>query len=502
LSPIQKFISNVGWTALGKIGVQVVLFLISIFLTRYLGKERLGDYATLLVIPVFVRLLASFGFETLINKKLPELNIKDPSGAEGRYLVGRLLILRFLTVLCFSISIYFLLPYYLNIIHYQRLIEFRWVLILYFMVITVDSILSTLFMTLLRFKTLAKTEILGALLNLGFLIAVIRLDYGIYGVLYAYIFSTGITSLIYLTTGRDQYLGSAKKPEWADMGHLAWVSYGVAFLGFGLMTQSDVLLMNFFNVDRADIGLYYLATGLGIAMPFLLAGVAPMALSLFSETHAKDGIKSLGNLFCQIVGFASYLTVPVYVFCVLNASHVIGFIYGPAFLGGTIALAVYAAFAGIQTALGINFTVSSLYVIHRRDMALRSTAEGSILNIGLNLILIPALGMMGAITATGLSMVYMVLRQLKVISSEMEIASVFPVIGKCFLYCLVASIPALILSWSNIGHLIINLVLYLITLVSLLVFLKPFNDEQRQLVANVYPKLDPWSKWFFRSSGS
>ena len=52
-------------------------------------------------------------------------------------------------------------------------------------------------------------------------------------------------------------------------------------------------------------------------MAFLLAGVAPMALSLFSETYAKDGIKSLGNLYCQIVGFASYLTIPIYVFCVL-----------------------------------------------------------------------------------------------------------------------------------------------------------------------------------------
>ncbi len=207
------------------------------------------------------------------------------------------------------------------------------------------------------------------------------------------------------------------------------------------MTQTDVLLMNFFKVDSADIGFYHLATGLGTTMAFLLAGVAPMALSLFSETYAKDGIKSLGNLYCQIVGFASYLTILIYVFCVLNASHVVGFIYGSAFLGGALALAVYAGFAGIQTALGINFTVSSLYVIHRRDAALRSTAESSVLNIALNLMLIPAFGMMGAITATGLSMVYMVLRQLKVISAEMEIAPVFPVIGQCFLYCLAAPPP-------------------------------------------------------------
>jgi O-antigen/teichoic acid export membrane protein len=235
-------------------------------------------------------------------------------------------------------------------------------------------------------------------------------------------------------------------------------------------------------------------------MAFLLAGVATMALSLFSETYAKDGIKSLGNLYCQIVGFASYLTIPIYVFCVLNASHVINFIYGSAFLEGAGALGVYATFAGIQTALGINFTISSLYVIRRQSVALRSTVEGSILNIGLNLLLIPDFGMMGAITATGLVMVYMILRQLKTLTAEMDIAPVFPVIGYCFLYCLIASIPPLIFSWLDSGHLIINLFLYLITLVALLIFVKPFNDEQRQLFINVYPKLDHWSKWFFHPS--
>ena len=82
----------------------------------------------------------------------------------------------------------------------------------------------------------------------------------------------------------------------------------------------------------------------------------------------------------------------------------------------------------------------------------------------------------------------------------MDIAPVFPVIGYCFLYCLIASIPPLIFSWLDSGHLIINLFLYLITLVALLIFVKPFNDEQRQLFINVYPKLDHWSKWFFHPS--
>jgi len=327
-------------------------------------------------------------------------------------------------------------------------------------------------MTLLRFKVLVKIESLGAFLNLIFLMIFIRMDYGIYGVLYAYIASLVVTNLSYLILSWDQYLGPAKIPECADMKHLAWVSYGITFLGFGLMTQSDVLLMNFFKVDGGEIGLYHLATGLTGTMVFLLSGVAPMALSLFSETFSKDGLEELGKLYCKIVGFSSYLTVPIYMFCVFNSSVLINLIYGSVFEEASLALVIFATFAGIQTALGNNFTVSTLYVIHKRNEAIRTTIEGSVLNIGLNFLLIPIFGMLGAITATGITMVYMVLRQLKIISNEMRIAPAFPVIGKCFLYCLIASIPSLIYA----GNLIINLLLYLTTLVAILFWTKALSD--------------------------
>jgi O-antigen/teichoic acid export membrane protein len=476
LSPFQKFIANISWTVIGKIVVQVLLFAISILLTRYLGKKNLGDYASLLVIPVFIRLLNSFGLETLINAKLPALNVRNSSGTEGRYLVGRLLAFRFITTVVFCFLIYFCLPYYLHLINRPEFIQFRWALIFYFVAITFDSILSTIFMTLLRYKVLVKIEILGALLNLALLIIFINLDYGIFGILYAYTYSLFVTSFLYIIISRNQYLGLTEVPKCNDMKQLAWVSYGITFLSFGLMAQSDVVMMNFFEVKGEDIGLYYLSTGLTGTMVFLLAGVAPMALSLFSEIFEKEGIKGLAGLYCKIAGLSSYLTIPIYVFCIFNADILISFIYGSSFKDASLALIIFAAFSGIQTALGNNFSISILYVIHKRGKAIQTTVEGSILNIGLNLVLIPALGMLGAITATGITMVYMILRQLKIISTEMPIASVFPIIGRCFLYCLFASIFPLILTWIHSGHLIINLILYLTILITILFWIKPFNQ--------------------------
>jgi O-antigen/teichoic acid export membrane protein len=479
--------------------VQVILFAVSILITRYLGKEQLGVYATLLVIPAFVRLLNQFGLETLINKKLPEINVQDPSGKQARFLVRRLLIVRLVSSLAFCSVLYFFLPIYFNSIHMPDLLSYRAALILYFGGITVESFLSTLFMTRLQFKTVSFVETASALLNLVLLGIFITFDHGILGVLYAYIVSVCLNISVYLFLSMQDLKGESAVPKWQEMKHLAWVSYWISLLSFGLMTQSDVLLMNYFHVDPVSIGYYHLVTGLGGMAAFVLAGIGPLALSLFSEAYAREPHGGLPRSWCEIVGFSAFLTVPIYVFVFFNSETLITFVYGDAFSDAAPLLSFYIVLLGISVVLGTNFTVSTLFVLHRRDTAMRSTVEGSILNVGLNLIFIPIYGVMGAVVATGSVMVYMVVRQLLVIQKEMDIRPVFPIIGKCFLFSIAAIAPTLILSQVAGSHLIWNGMIYLITFFILLVWLKPFTEDHRHLIVNIYPRLDPWVRCFVQA---
>ncbi len=472
------------------------MFAISILITRSLGKERLGIYATLLVIPAFVRLLNQFGLETLINKKLPELNVQDPSGNQGRYLVRRLLMFRLISALAFCWFLYIFLPNYFDFIHMPELLDYRTALILYFMVITVESLLSTLFMTRLQYKIVSIVETAGALLNLVLLAVFILSGYGILGVLYAYILSVCLNIFAYLILSAKGLRGGSTVPEWKEMKHLAWASYWISLLSFGLMTQSDILLMNYFHVDHASIGYYHLVTSLGLMAGFVLTGVGPLALSIFSEVYARESRIGLSRSWRQIVGFSAFLTVPIYVFIFFNAGALIAFVFGEQYLPAAPLLAFYIVFLGLSVGLGTYYTVSTLFVLHRRDTAIRSTMEGSVLNVGLNLIFIPVFGATGALGATGGVMVYMVLRQLIAIQKEIDIRPVFPVIGGCFLYSVAAIVPTLILSLFIGSHLIWNGMVYLIAFFTLLGWKKPFTEDQRRLIVNIYPRLDPWFRCF------
>ncbi len=458
----------------------------------------MGIYATLLVIPAFVRLLNQFGLETLINKKLPELNVEDPSGNQGRYLVRRLLLVRLVSSLVFCWLIYFFLPHYLDFIHMPELLDYRTALILYFMVITVESLFSTLFMTRLRYKIVSMVETSSALLNLVLLGVFISLDHGIMGVLYAYILAVCLSIFAYLILSVKDLRGESAQPELKEMKRLAWASYGISLLSFGLMTQSDIVLMNYFHVEHANIGYYHLVTRLGLMAGFVLTGVGPLALSIFSEVYAVESVSGLARSWRQIVGFSAFLTIPIYVFIFFNADVLIAFIFGAQFLPAAPLLTFYIGFLGLSVVLGTNFTVSTLFVLHRRDTAMRSTVEGSALNVGLNLMLIPQYGVTGALGATGAVMVYMVLRQLWVIQQEMDIRPVFPVIGKGLLFSLAAIVPTLVLSKLIESHLILNGMVYLIAFFSLLGWQKPFTQDHRRLLTNIYPRLDSWIRCFVR----
>ena len=496
MSSFQQFISNISWNVFGKVCVQILLFGISVLLIRYLGKERLGVYATLLVIPSFVRLLNQLGLETLINKKLPELMVVDPTGRQGRYLVRKVLEIRAMTTIIFGAILYTGIPYYLSLINMPELIEYRFVLIAYFFIITLNSIFSTLFMTRLEYKTVTLSETFCAFLNLCFLGIFIYLGYGIFGVLYAYVLSTGINILIYFVSA--DLKGETQAPDWQEMIPLARASYLTGLLSIGLITQSDILLMNYFHVEPAGIGFYHLATGLGGMLAFVLVGVGPLALSILSETYAKESAEELSRIWCQIVGFASFLTVPIFVFAFFNAESLIYFVYGEQFGPAGKVLAFYVLFIGVATVAGYDFVTSTLFILHQRDKVVRVTIEGSLINIGLNLILIPLYQEMGAVAGTGLAMVYMVFRQLRVIQTHMNILPTLPTIGKCLLFSLLAVVPAqtfAIFVWDQV---LLSALIYALGFLILLAILKPFTRTQAEVLSAIHFKVPVWIKRFVR----
>jgi O-antigen/teichoic acid export membrane protein len=283
------------------------------------------------------------------------------------------------------------------------------------------------------------------------------------------------------------------------MYSLARATYLVALLSLGLVTQADVVLMNYFQVGSVGIGLYHLATGLGGMLAFILVGVGPLALSIFSESYTRGSAKDLSRIWCQIVGFASFLTIPIFVFVLFNADSFISFVYGVEFKKAGDLLSLYIIFVGCSTVLGLDFVTSTLFVLKRQGTVVRVTVEGSLLNIGLDLILIPVYQELGAVAGTGIAMVYMVFRQLLVIQKQMNTLPVWPTIGKCLLISLVAVIPTQVFASLFFNYVLLSIFIYAFSFLIILAGLKPFTAEQTEVLQKIHSRFPIWISWFVRN---
>ena len=488
----HRFYSNISWNMFGKAGILIISLMLSIAITRYLGKEQYGTYASILVIPTFARLLSSLGFETVVNKNVPELNIKDHSMRQSRYLLRGLFGLRLAsTILCLTF-IYLVLPFYLDLINLPHLISFRPLIILYFTVTSINSLYSTLFMTLMRYKVSSLVELGTCLLNLLLLLLFIYLDKSISGVLGAYIIATSFNLVVFFALSLTDFKGEVEKPDFSGLGQLAKVSYLTTIFCFGLLTQSDLFLMNYFHIPMEKVGFYQLSTTAGSMLTFALMGIQPMALSLFSETFTQNSSEGLRKSWKLITTFSLFFSIPIYIFVFYNAGELLSLIYGESFEEAKSALRLFLFFLIIRAVTGSDFYGITLYAVKKNDMVLRSTIEGSILNIVLNLFLIPSYGELGAIIGTGISILFMGTRRLPIIWEHIPFIALVKTAFNCIMLSAVAIFPEILISLIWRTNVVFDLSCYLIFLVGLLYKIKPLGKDQTEWLEIQFPRMSFW----------
>ncbi len=498
MSPLQSFIANISWNIFGKIWIQIVYFALSVIITRYLGKNALGLYATLLVIPAFMRLVNSLGLEMALHKVLPELQVTDPSLKQGRFVLQKVLFVRLATSLLLVGAFFYFLPQYSQWIATPELLDYQGILAIYFLVVGVNSLFTAVLQTYLDYKSVILGEGINAILNLLFLLFFIEMDAGIQGVLWAYVLSSIANFAYYFLRSRNYLFGESTSTDLTETRSLAGTLYLVSLISFGLLTQTDVLLMNFFRVPDANVGYYHLATSFGGMLTFILSGIGALALSLFSDSYARQKEEGLSNIWVWIVGFAVFLTAPIYVFAATQSVPLITFVYGSAFSEVGKLLTLYVVFLAIQLCLGSEMNGWVLVTVGKKNQVLRVSVEGSLLNVLLDTLWIPKYGEWGAVLATGSTMTFMVFRQLLMVTEVINTRGIFPLISKFMCLALLALIPCLLVSYIGETHVLWSAVLYGLTFFFILVWVKPLRQKQLGFLSQWYPSLTPVFGWFSR----
>jgi O-antigen/teichoic acid export membrane protein len=161
--------------------------------------------------------------------------------------------------------------------------------------------------------------------------------------------------------------------------------------------NTDIVMLGFF-APRDDVGVYRVAVQGSSLVAFGLYAVNMVASPRMARAHQEGDDESLQRLATHAARVALVAAVPAVAVLGAFGGPILGLVFGDDFRRGAAVLFVLALGQLVNAAFGSVGTLLKM-TGHERDVA-AGAGVAALVNVTLNLVLIPLLGMMGAALAT------------------------------------------------------------------------------------------------------
>lgn len=395
MSAGRDYLHNVAAQAVGRTASMAASFLAFVLLARVLGSDVLGQYTFVLAFVTTAGTLADFGTSAALARGIVDARQRDGGAYLGSYLLLRVALAALVTVLALPVAL-LIRP------------EIRVPLLMGCALIPVVTMqfFDPVYQAYGRARYAAYLALALGGARLGMAVFVL---YGIGGGLVAYLAGYLLAQVVFLAVAVALML-RLLAPRWPrDTGHARATlrlaaPMGVAELFNAIYTRTDVVLLAYLR-PAAEVGHYAAAARLlDLAVIVAVVATTPLVPVLTQRLLAD---REAARRLCMRVGeLAVIACLPVALLAGVVAEPLMRALYGPAFVPAAALLPVFAwllvATLWFMIASAINLATGN--VRH----GYWSSAVTALLNIGLNLWLIPRHGMLGAAWATVASVLFKV----------------------------------------------------------------------------------------------
>jgi O-antigen/teichoic acid export membrane protein len=380
----RKLAYNVVFNAFAKIASTALALVAIGFITRSLGKEGFGDYATVLAFFGFFNSFADLGLQTVAAREISRAE------ADEAKIMGSVLALRLLT----SAFVLALTPALLAFLPYSAELKLGiLVAAAAFVFSSTSMVLNGVFQKHLVMDRVATIELAGKVIQLGVIAAAVRLDLGFLAVvlsLLAYMFFNAV-AIFWMSRRYVAFSLHIDREHWKAFLRQSLPVGAAAVITFAYF-KMDTILLSFLR-SSAEVGVYNVAYKVIENLTFFPAMVAGLVLPVMSRLIFSDRRKF------EIVAnktFKVFLTfvVPIVIGGFFLAPHIVSIIGGPGFSESAGALRILV-FALAFIFFG-HFFNSILIVGNLQKKLMVALAAAAALNLALNAILIPRYSYMGA----------------------------------------------------------------------------------------------------------
>ncbi|MBI1911527.1 MAG: flippase [Deltaproteobacteria bacterium] len=166
-----------------------------------------------------------------------------------------------------------------------------------------------------------------------------------------------------------------------------------------LVSLTSTFILGIYGT-KAEIGIFGAASRTAFLISFILVAINSISAPKFAALYRLKDMKALGSTARNSAKLLTILSAPVLLLFILFPSWVMG-IYGAEFVAGGSVLIILAIGQFINVSTG---SVGYLLIMSGNEKIMRNNLIAvTVLNVGLNFLLIPKYGMMGAAVATSIS---------------------------------------------------------------------------------------------------
>jgi len=463
------------------IGITLFGFISTMLFSHLLGKDLMGVYYLFLAYYGIFNMIGDGGFGQAAVKRISEGN--DQNAYLTAYTTLRALLILVSTLLLLLLS-----PYFIDLQSYDLVL---WIIIAlsasffghtvtygvyglgHVGVYSLSNGISEFFRILV--------QIIAVLL--GFSV------FGLYGGFIVGILISGIVCLKYFTFKPAKF-------SFRHITSLAVYGFWIFLIGTGsiVFAYADTIFIGYF-MTNGDVGIYRTAYQFTSLAAFLSVAIATTLTPKISHWSANNQMDKIAPVITRGITFSLLLAIPVAFGGILLSERLLYFFYGADFAAGSTVCSILFIMQIISVftlLLGVALTASD----HARQ-AFYAAGIAALLNIVLNVTMIPIVGINGAAVSTvisfGLNAILISHFLKRYITIRFELLPIAHIIIASLVMALFVFIYIQFVSLDNVVFTLIPVVIGAFIYVTLLLKLdRGIRDEIAGMVTTFGL---PWPKW-------
>ncbi len=404
-SDVATLATGVGLMFGGRILGRTLRVLSQVVLARLLGPVFFGMYAIGWALLSIVGLVAMLGLDNGVIRYATRYWHSDPPRLKG--VLVQSLGIAVLAGLLSGCIIYFASPYLASALLREPRLEmvFRWLAPLLGMYVGVTVAAAACRVSKQAQYSIMLEDLIPPAVNLLLVLIFLLMDWGLWGAMLALVVSYGVSTSLIIPFFRRLYPAIfAPRITAVFISPKELMSFALptslAIMSGTLMLWADRLLLSYFR-PAGEVGIYQAAAQLSALFPMLLSAIVAIFSPMIADLHQRQERAQLNELFKISTKWALYASVPLFLTICFTSRDLMVVVFGPQYAEGATALVILATTQLINAGTGaVGFL---LMLTGQQNRWFSISALWLAVDLILNWLLIPALGITGAALATGIA---------------------------------------------------------------------------------------------------